>query len=352
MKLQNDLLLRALRHQPVERTPIWIMRQAGRYLPEYMAVRKKASFTTMYKTPELAAEVTVQPVDLIGVDAAILFSDILVVPEAMGMDLVFTEGKGPVFSHPLRTSEDIAALKHCEPDQKLSFVAESIRQVNAALNARVPLIGFSGAPWTLMVYMIEGMGTKEFSYVKEFIYTRPDLAHQLLGMIADNVAAYLNSQIEAGVHAVQIFDTWAGILSPAHYEEFSLPYITRVIQQLKREHTPVIAFPKGAHASLAKTAACGADGVGLDWTIEIGEAKKITGSRVALQGNLDPLVLLGSQETIKKEVDRVLNSYGAGSGHVFNLGHGIIPRTSPDAARFLVRYLQEKSPAFHKMEKA
>lgn len=341
MKLKNDLFLRACKRKSVERTPVWIMRQAGRYLPEYRAVREKADFITMVKTPELAAEVTIQPVDIIGVDAAILFSDILVIPDAMGMQLEMHEGKGPMFPNPIRTKEDVNKLKIIDPAKDLKYVLDAVELTKRELDNRVPLIGFAGSPWTLMTYMVEGKGSKNFSFVKQLIYNDSELAHQLLDKLADVVADYLSAKIEAGVNAVQIFDTWGGILSQKDFEEFSLRYITKVIDNLKRKNEPVIVFAKGVHYKLNKLARSGADVIGLDWTMDLGKVRKRIGDKVALQGNLDPCVLYADEYKIKEEVTKVLDSYGEGNGHIFNLGHGILPDIAPEKVKALVRFVKE-----------
>ena len=345
--LKNDLFLRACKRLAVQRTPIWIMRQAGRYLPEYRAVRKKADFMTMCKTPELAAEVTIQPVDLIGVDAAIIFSDILVIPEAMGMNLEMHEGRGPVFPHPVRTESDVERLKNIDPAVELKYVLEAVSLVKKELAGRVPLIGFSGSPWTLLTYMVEGQGSKSFSKVKNFIYNEPELAHRLLEKIADIAAQYLSAKIEAGANAVQIFDTWGGVLSPDDFETYSLKYIERLIAQIKRTDEPVIVFAKGVHYHLDRLAGSGADVLGLDWTMDIGTVRSRVGPKVALQGNLDPTVLYMNHEGIAHKAWKVLESYGHAPGHIFNLGHGILPDISPDNLKFLVDFVKEKSVDFH-----
>ena len=323
------------------------MRQAGRYLPEYRAIRQQADFMTMCKTPELAAEVTIQPVDIIGVDAAIIFSDILVIPEAMGMHLEMHEGIGPIFPHPIRNEDDIGRIRTIDPTDDLRYVLDAVALAKKELAGRVPLIGFSGSPWTLLTYMVEGQGSKNFSKAKYFIYNYPRAAHRLLEMIADTVAEYLSAKIEAGVNAVQIFDTWGGILSPDDFEMFSLKYIERIISQIKRENEPVIVFAKGVHFRLNKLADCGADVLGLDWTMDIGEVREMIGHKVALQGNLDPTVLYMRQENIARQAWKVLESYGHYNGHVFNLGHGILPDVSPDNLKFLVDFVKEKSVVFH-----
>ena len=347
MKLKNDLFLRACKKEPVERTPVWIMRQAGRYLPEYRAVRKKADFLTMCKTPELAAEVTIQPIDIIGVDAAIIFSDILVIPEAMGLHLEMHEGRGPVFLNPVRDEEGAKALRKIEPEKDLKYVLDAVSLTRKELDGRVPLIGFSGSPWTLLTYMVEGRGSKNFAHVKRLIYNNPGLAHKILAQITDAVAEYLSAKIEAGVNAVQIFDTWGGILSQHDFQEFSLSYIEQVISKLKKKNEPVIVFAKGVHFNLEGLAGCGADVLGLDWTMDIGVVRKRIGDKVALQGNLDPTVLYAQKENIRKEVARVLESYGEGPGHIFNLGHGILPNIDPEKAKALVQFVKEDSMNFH-----
>ena len=342
-KLQNDLFLRACNRQPVERTPIWIMRQAGRYLPQYRAVREKADFLTMCKTPELAAEITIQPVDIIGVDAAIIFSDILVIPEAMGMKLEMIESKGPQLYNPIRNENDVNKLKSVDPVKDLRYVLDAVSLTKKELNGRVPLIGFAGSPWTLMTYMVEGGGSKSFSEIKKFIYNQPKAAHLLLEKISNAVADYLSAKIEAGANAVQIFDTWGGLLSQTDFEGFSLRYIQKVISQIKRKDEPVIVFAKGVHYNLDKIAAAGADVIGLDWTMDLGEARKLVGDKVALQGNLDPTILYAGKEKIREEAVKVLRSFGNGNGHVFNLGHGILPDIDPENAKWLVQVVKEES---------
>lgn len=346
-KLQNDLFLRACKRQPVERTPVWIMRQAGRYLPEYRAVREKADFLTMCKTPELAAAVTIQPVDLIGVDAAIIFSDILVIPEAMGMRLEMHEGKGPIFPHPIRNEADAKKLKTIDPSKDLKYVLDAISLTKKELCGRVPLIGFCGSPWTLLSYMVEGKGSKNFLRVKSLLYNNPALAHSVLNKLADAAADYLSAKIEAGANAVQIFDTWGGVLSQNDFEEFSLRYIEKIISGIKRKDEPVIIFAKGVHYSLEKIVGAGADVIGLDWTMDIGKVRKEIGDRVALQGNMDPAILYANKEKIKEETKRILSSYGKGTGHIFNLGHGILPDVKPENAKFFVDMVKEESKEYH-----
>ncbi|MGE5314234.1 MAG: uroporphyrinogen decarboxylase [Acidobacteriota bacterium] len=344
----NDLFLRALKREPVERTPVWFMRQAGRYLPEYRAIRAKADFLTLCKTPELASEVTIQPVDLVGVDAAIIFSDILVIPEAMGMELIVEEGKGgPRFPMPLRSRQAIDGLKPVEPVASLSFVMEALKLTRQRLDGRVPLIGFSGSPWTLASYMVEGRGSKSFRYIKELIFSHPDDAHALLSKLADAVAAYLSAQIDAGAQAVQIFDTWGGILAQEEFEEFSLRYIRRIVDEVKKKGAPVIVFCKDCGHSIEKIAGTGADCVGLDWQSDIGAARALVGSRVALQGNLDPTMLYATPERIERGVRSILEKYGKGSGHVFNLGHGILPDTPVENVKAFIQAVKTYSPAYH-----
>lgn len=322
------------------------MRQAGRYLPEYMEVREKTDFLTLCKTPELASEVTVQPVDIIGVDAAILFSDILVIPEAMGMHLELVESKGPIFDQPIRTGSDIDSLVMEGVVERLKYVMDAIAITKEKLAGRVPLIGFSGSPWTLMTYMVEGKGSKNFDIVKEFIYTEPALAHRLLQLLSDAIVEYLNAKIRAGCDAVQIFDTWAGLLTPWDFEEFSLAYIRNICERLETNGVPVIVFAKGARC-FDKMGDLKCDVLGLDWTIDIAEVRKAVGSRKALQGNLDPCVLFAPKEKIKQEAERVLSHFGSGHGHIFNLGHGILPTTPVENAKYLVTSVKELSIQYH-----
>lgn len=342
-EIQNDLFLKACKKLPVERTPVWIMRQAGRYLPEYRAVKEKVDFLTLCKTPELAAEVTIQPVDILDVDAAIIFSDILVIPEAMGMKLKIIESKGPVFEKPIRTLNDFNKLKNINPEKDLKFVLDAVSLTKKELNFKVPLIGFSGSPWTLLCYMVEAQGSKNFSNVKKLIFNDPEFAHKILNKLSGIIADYLSAKIEAGVNAVQIFDTWGGILSPQNFEEFSLQYISKIISQIKRKDEPVIVFAKGVHQNIKNISLCGADVVGIDWTFDIGEVRKLIGNHAALQGNLDPSILLSDKNKIKEEVKKILESYGQGSGHIFNLGHGILPETDPENAKAFVNFVKEES---------
>lgn len=343
-QIQNDLILRAARKQRVERVPVWIMRQAGRYLPEYRKVRAKVSFLELCKSPELAAEVTIQPVDLIGVDAAIIFSDILVVPEAMGMTLTIDEGKGPIIHNPITDLNSINKLKKFDPEVELKFVLDAIRLTKKELNNRVPLIGFSGAPWTLLTYMVEGKTSKNFSKVKSFIFNNRDLAHHILNLITDCVVDYLIAQIKSGVNLIQVFDSWAGVLAPHHFEEFSFYYLSRIVEEIKPKFdVPIIIFAKGANHSIEKIAYSGCDVVGLDWTIDIKKAKEKIGNLVTIQGNLDPSALYGSEEFISTEADRILKTFSDNIGLIFNLGHGIYPDIDPEKLKFLVNYIKEKS---------
>ena len=344
---RNDLFLRACKRERLERTPVWMMRQAGRYLPEYRAVRAKSDFLTMVRTPELAAEVTIQPVDLVGVDAAIIFSDILVIPDAMGMHLVMEEAKGPRFPEPLRTKEQFDRIRVVDPEKSLRYVTDAITLTRRMLNGRVPLIGFSGSPWTLAAYMIEGGGTKDFKHIKQLMLDEPETILALLKTLATSVRYYLEAQLAAGADAIQIFDTWGGILPPDHFRKFSLDFLFEIVSTLRRDGAPVIVFSKGANHALADLAAIGADVVGLDWTVDIGAARAAIGDQVALQGNLDPAFLYASPERIRAEVRSILRKYGKGSGHVFNLGHGILPDVPVEHARAMIRAVKEESPAFH-----
>ncbi len=344
---KDSVFIRACKREETERTPVWIMRQAGRYLPEYRAIREKTDFLGLCKTPELASEVTVQPVDIIGVDAAILFSDILVIPEAMGMRLEVIESKGPIFDNPIRSAEQINSLDTEGVTERLSYVMDAIKLTKEKLNNRVPLIGFSGAPWTLACYMVEGKGSKSFDVIKSFIYNAPKAAHELLQILADSVVDYLNAKIRAGCDAVQIFDTWAGILSPWDFEEFSLKYIKYICENLETNGAPVIVFAKGVN-SLQKLADLKCDVLGVDWTKDIGEVRAEVGDTKAVQGNLDPCVLFAPQEKIEAETERILSKFGHGSGHIFNLGHGILPKTPVENAKYFVNRVKELSIKYHK----
>ncbi|MFC5473193.1 uroporphyrinogen decarboxylase [Paraherbaspirillum soli] len=348
--LQNDTFLRALLRQPTEYTPLWLMRQAGRYLPEYRATRARAgSFMGLAKNPDYATEVTLQPLDRYPLDAAILFSDILTVPDAMGLGLYFADGEGPKFERPLRDEKEVMALRLPEPGS-LDYVFDAVTQIRTELNGRVPLIGFSGSPWTLACYMVEGAGSREFHTVKTMLYNRPDLMHHILSTNAVAVASYLNAQIDAGAQAVMIFDSWGGALADGAYQQFSLDYMRQVVGLLQREKDgvpiPAIVFTKGGGLWLEQIADIGADAVGLDWTVNLTEARARVGQKVALQGNLDPAVLFAKPEQIRAEVNQVLSAFGApqaGSGHVFNLGHGISQFTPPEAVAVMVDAVHEIS---------
>jgi uroporphyrinogen decarboxylase len=350
--LKNDTFLRALLRQPTDYTPIWLMRQAGRYLPEYCATRKRAgSFLGLAKNPEFATEVTLQPLDRYPLDAAILFSDILTVPDAMGLGLYFADGEGPRFERPLRDEQAVNALRAPEPGE-LQYVFDAVTSIRHALGGRVPLIGFSGSPWTLACYMVEGGGSDDFRTVKSMLYRRPDLMHQILRTNAEAVAAYLNAQVEAGAQALMIFDTWGGVLADGVYQAFSLHYMREVVGRLQRERdgapVPVIVFTKGGGLWLEQIAETGADAVGLDWTVNLGQARQRIGHKVALQGNLDPNVLFAGADQIRAEAIRLLDSFGApqaGFGHVFNLGHGISQFTPPEAVTALVEAVHAHSRA-------
>ena len=349
--MRNDTFLRALRREPTPYTPIWIMRQAGRYLPEYNETRKRAgSFLALAKTPELACEVTLQPLARFPLDAAILFSDILTVPDAMGLGLHFVEGEGPRFERTVREEADVARL--AVPDLgALRYVFDAVALIRRELGGRVPLIGFSGSPFTLACYMVEGGGSDDFRRVKTMLYARPDLLHRILEVNARAVTAYLNAQIEAGAQAVMIFDTWGGALSDAAFREFSLDYSRRVLAGLTRERdgqpVPSILFTKGGGLWLEALAEAGADALGVDWQTPLGEARRRVGSRVALQGNLDPMALFAPPEAIGREVQRILDAFGAGPGHVFNLGHGISQHTPPEHVAALVEAVHTRSLGAH-----
>jgi uroporphyrinogen decarboxylase len=348
--LQNDTLIRALLRQPTAYTPVWLMRQAGRYLPEYNETRRRAgSFLALCKTPALAAEVTLQPLERFPLDAAILFSDILTIPDAMGLGLYFAEGEGPRFERPVRDEVAVAKLSVPDPSDSLRYVTDAIGEVRRALAGRVPLIGFCGSPYTLACYMVEGQASDDWRNVKLMLHQRPELLHRILETNARAVSALLNAQIEAGANVVMIFDTWGGSLSAAAYREFSLDYIQRVLSRLKRgaARVPVIVFTKGGAPWLERIAATGCDCVGLDWTVDLGDARRRIGERAALQGNIDPAVLLASPDVVRREVQKALDSYGRGVGHVFNLGHGVPQLTPPENVAALVAAVHELSPKFH-----
>ena len=352
-ELKNDLLLRALLREPVDTTPIWVMRQAGRYLPEYRETRKKAGdFLSLCKSPDLACEVTLQPLERFPLDAAILFSDILTIPDAMGLGLYFSEGEGPRFERTIQSAADIDKLPVPDPEDELGYVMDAVRVIRRELQGRVPLIGFSGSPWTLATYMVEGGSTKVFSNTKGMMFDRPDLMHKLLDKLAQSVTSYLNAQIAAGAQSVMIFDTWGGMLNTSNYHEFSLRYMKQIIDGLNRENegrkVPVVVFTKGGGQWIESIADSGCDAVGLDWTVELKDIRKRVGDRVALQGNMDPCVLYASPERIRQEVAHILESYGSGSGHVFNLGHGIHPTINPDHTAALVEAVHELSKQYHK----
>lgn len=347
--LKNDRILRAIRREPLDRTPMWIMRQAGRYLPEYRAVRAKAgSFMTLCKTPELACEVTMQPLRRYPLDAAIIFSDILTIPDAMGLDLQFVEGEGPIFRHPVQNAEQIARLQ-VPPHESLNYVYEAIRLTQDALAQSVPLIGFTGSPWTLAAYMIEGRGKTLFPKAMQMLQTAPLLLHQLLNLLMNAVYQHLVAQIEAGVQVVMIFDTWGGLLSTENYQAFSLHYIREMLTKLKKTHpqTPVIAFTKDGSQWLKLIAESGCDVVGLDWHIHLREAREQVGHKVVLQGNLDPAIMQTSSNHIRAAVKTLLASFGHGSGHIFNLGHGITPTVPPEHVHVLIDSVHEMSKSYH-----
>lgn len=337
--LQNDLLLRTLRGEQTERTPVWMMRQAGRYLPEYIAIRNKYGFFERCQTPELACEITIQPVDIVGVDAAILFSDILVVPQAMGLEVQLKESVGPLLPDPIKTAADLGRVRVPDVEETLGYVFDAIRMIKQELNGRVPLIGFAGAPWTLLCYMVQGKGSKTFDEAKAFCYTQPELAHQLLQMITDTTIAYLKGQIKAGADTLQLFDSWGGLLGPDDFENLSLRYIRQIVAAIKDE-VPVIVFAKGAWHSLEAMAATGAAGLGIDWCITADMARKLSGNAVALQGNFDPAKLLSPIPVIEREVKQMLRAFGP-QRHIANLGHGILPNVPVDHAKAFVNTVKE-----------
>ncbi|NTS78596.1 uroporphyrinogen decarboxylase [Catenovulum sp. SM1970] len=351
-ELKNRRYLDALLKKPVDRTPIWMMRQAGRYLPEYRATRSQAGdFMSLCKNTELACEVTLQPLRRYPLDAAILFSDILTIPDAMGLGLYFETGEGPKFERPINCHADVEAIKVPDSAKDLKYVMDAVSTIRRELKGQVPLIGFSGSPWTLATYMVEGGSSKTFAKIKRMAFEAPQTLHLLLSKLAESVTDYLNAQIDAGAQAVQIFDTWGGVLTPRDYREFSLDYMEKIVSGLNTnkngEKVPVILFTKGGGLWLENIAATGCDGVGLDWTIDIGEARRRIGDKVALQGNMDPAILYAPPERIRQEVSTILDSYGQGTGHVFNLGHGITPEVDPEHAGVFINAVTELSPKYH-----
>ncbi len=350
--LKNDIFIKALLKQPIDRTPVWMMRQAGRYLPEYRKVRAQAgSFLDLCTNPELASEVTLQPVERFDFDAAIVFSDILTIPDAMGLGLYFTEGEGPKFKDPIKTAADVEKLPVPDPVSDLRYVIDAVSLSRKNLQNRLPLIGFSGSPWTLATYMVEGGSSKNFQKVKSLMYEQPKLMHQMLDKLARSVAAYLNAQIEAGAQAVMVFDTWGGILNSEDYNEFSLKYAQQVRQLLKTkvdgQQIPTILFTKGGGLWLEAMADSGYEALGLDWQTDIKQARERVGGKVALQGNMDPIALYAEPTVIREKVKVILEKYGPGSGHVFNLGHGILPDVNPDHVKVMVEAVHELSPQYH-----
>lgn len=355
--MKNDLYLRTLKGEKVERTPIWVMRQAGRYLPEYRAVRKQAGdFLTLCKTPDLACEVTMQPIDRFGLDAAILFSDILTIPDAMGLELVLEEGIGPVFNKPIRSVAQIEALTIPDAEDDLGYVMDAVRVIRKELDGRVPLIGFTGSPWTLASYMVEGSGSKDFRRIKGLMFESPQAAHTLLQVVTDSVIEYLKAQVAAGAQSLMVFDTWGGMLSTENYKTFSLAYMQQIVTAIKSdkltENTPIVLFTKGGGQWLEMMADTGCDGLGLDWTVDMADAKARVGDRVVLQGNMDPVVMNTGQQQVQDNAMLVLEGYGqhaaSDKGHIFNLGHGIQPFAHPDNMQALVETVQSNSYTYHK----
>jgi uroporphyrinogen decarboxylase len=340
MKLKNDLLLRALRQENVSRPPVWMMRQAGRYLPDYMKLKEKYSFFERCQKPELASEITIQPVDQIGVDAAIIFSDILVVPQAMGMEVQMLEGKGPLLPEPIKRYDDIAKLRIPDVYESLGYVFDALKMTKERLNGRVPLIGFAGAPWTLLCYMVQGKGSKTFDEAKAFCFTQPDTAHALLQMITDTTIAYLKGQVKAGADVIQLFDSWGGLLSPQDFETFSLRYMRQIIEALKDE-TLTILFAKGAWFALDKMSTTGANALGIDWCVSAKNARHFAGDKITLQGNFDPAMLLAPIPEIRKAANQMVDSFGH-QRYIANLGHGILPNVPPDHARAFVEAVKER----------
>ncbi|SEQ30317.1 uroporphyrinogen decarboxylase [Solimonas aquatica] len=350
-KLQNDRFLRALKRQSVDRTPVWMMRQAGRYLPEYRASRAKArDFMALCRSPELCCEVTLQPLDRYPLDTAILFSDILTIPDAMGLGLRFVEGEGPKFAQTVRDARAVDALPIPDPTQELRYVIDAVHTIRSALGDRLPLIGFSGSPWTLATYMVEGEGGSDYLQIKRMGYEAPELLDALLAKLSASVCLYLEAQVAAGADAVMVFDTWGGVLSPAGYRRFSLQPMAQIVAHMKRvaPEVPVILFTKNGGQHLEIMADTGCDALGLDWTTDVGAARQRVGTRVALQGNLDPACLFASPAKIEAAVAGILESYGQGNGHIFNLGHGILPQTPPEHAGAMIEAVQRLSPAYHR----
>lgn len=350
MDVTQSLLIRSLKKEPVARTPVWVMRQAGRYLPEYRRLREKAGdFLNLCKNPEWACEATLQPLRRFRLDAAILFSDILTIPDAMGLGLYFTEGEGPRFTHPLHTLEAIYHLPSPSVVDDLAYVMDAVTKIRREMPSDLPLIGFSGSPWTLACYMVEGGGSREFKRILRLIYEEPEAAHFLLNRLTQVICDYLEAQIVAGVNVLMIFDTWGGLLSTSHYQQLSLHYMRIIVQQIKTRypHIPIILFTKGGGQWLKQMAETKCDALGLDWTSCLSFARSLVGSQVALQGNLDPSVLLTNPVVIRLHVKQVLDSYGAGSGHIFNLGHGVTPDVLPEHMQAMIEAVHELSPAYH-----
>ncbi|WP_198263856.1 uroporphyrinogen decarboxylase [sulfur-oxidizing endosymbiont of Gigantopelta aegis] len=352
-ELKNDRFLKALLRQPVDMTPVWMMRQAGRYLPEYRATREQAgSFMDLCMNADLACEVTLQPLERYALDAAILFSDILTIPDAMGLELRFAQGEGPKFDKPIRSAADVNALGIPDPEGELQYVMNAVRTIRKELDGRVPLIGFSGSPWTLATYMVEGGSTKEFGKVKGMMFDEPQTMHKLLDTLAQSVISYLNAQIAAGAQAVMVFDTWGGVLTPRDYKEFSLRYMEQIVAGVTRENdgrtVPIVLFSKGAGGWLEVMAETGCDALGVDWTLDMADARARVGDKVALQGNMDPSILYANPERIEQEVKIILESYGKGNGHVFNLGHGIHQHIDPENVGVFIDAVHEHSTQYHK----
>lgn len=348
--LADSLFLRSLRCEPVPRTPVWVMRQAGRYLPEYLAVRKEAGdFMTLCRTPKLACEVTLQPLRRFDLDAAILFSDILTIPDAMGLGLSFHEGEGPQFARPIRSVAEVEALQVPKASETLGYVMEAASLIRTQMPKDLPLIGFSGSPWTLACYMIEGRGSRDFKHILRFMYENPESMHMLLQKLTDSIVDYLSEQVKAGVNALMVFDTWGGILTTPNFKTFSCDYLEVITKRLKVLHPdiPIILFTKGGGQWLKTLADTGCDALGLDWTCDLQRARSEVGARVSLQGNLDPAVLLTSPDCIRREVARVLEAFGTGTGHIFNLGHGITPDVPPEHLSVMIKTVRELSSAFH-----